>query len=448
MLAFSIDTVASTRSQRRVFLLIILGLLYCLVSAYGAYLIINSESINTTSFARERLSAEDIYIKALLLLVMALLTGLEMSIMLILIIILRGTRVCKLLPKFGTIVDCLYRLETGKVRHALIISNYKSIIGIVFILIGVSLCFISLLATYTSFRGVLNKNVSQQIALCLFVFTIGLLIFRYSRRFFTAKAVSILTNDGRAAGLYLRSFEGEEILRSGISKIVGIYSYVFFASIKPFLILAKTLSPITKTTLRSAQGGSKSGWLRRLSDRIYRKKTHYGFDTALAIHFRRQFPMAAIGSPQERIPRSGIFRLFPPGDTWQQVVVKLIRSAPFIACTLGTSDGVRWEIGKIEEGCFLDKTVFLFPECNPFDWRWRNNDYMELIQVLTLCSGPLINGVFRELDERHLISICAFSDRIIITRSTFPPDRYNLLVAISVMQYLMIASVDSAGKSK
>ncbi|MGH3973344.1 MAG: hypothetical protein ACRDS9_08460 [Pseudonocardiaceae bacterium] len=101
----------------------------------------------------------------------------------------------------------------------------------------------------------------------------------------------------------------------------------------------------------------------------------------IAAALKRVGPLIAVGSPDEKQPRSGAQRMYVPPPNWKEPVRELISGARLVVLTLGDSDGVIWEL--------VESMRVLAPE--------------RLILLVSACKeeyGLLRGRVARKLDEK------------------------------------------------
>lgn len=153
---------------------------------------------------------------------------------------------------------------------------------------------------------------------------------------FRPRAETLIALDGRAPVIYLRSFRDDEVM-------VG----------RPIRFDVNTYSSSYLMTEYS-----RAGFLRVVFQRGKVRLEQAIEDEVSAIG-----PFVAIGEPHERHPDFGATRAYFEGDdvAWRNAVQSWIARAALIVVVPGQTQGLGWELGKIQAGGSTSKLLLIFP---------------------------------------------------------------------------------------
>ncbi|MFD8543254.1 transferase [Streptomyces sp. NPDC059649] len=76
-------------------------------------------------------------------------------------------------------------------------------------------------------------------------------------------------------------------------------------------------------------------------------------------------PVIAVGKPDEPLPRLGAARVYLPPDDWQPVVLRLMELSQLIVLSLGSGEGLWWEVEQARATQPARKLVLLVPGGRP-----------------------------------------------------------------------------------
>jgi hypothetical protein len=200
---------------------------------------------------------------------------------------------------------------------------------------------------------------------------LGGFVVRLARVWARATARRLRARDPRPPILYLRSFEDDDL------RIPTIVS-----ARRPFLELF-------------AARGSDS------------------FEESIAWQLAPFGPVIAVGRPGRSLRSLGAARDHLPDDVWRERVSELMTAARAIVTTIGSTDGLRWEVARLVAGGHLPKTLFVLPPA-PVDalrdrWRFTANAVAQFgLPVPDLPVGP--KGVLAAVFDRSGVWRVAFAD--------------------------------------
>jgi hypothetical protein len=162
-------------------------------------------------------------------------------------------------------------------------------------------------------------------------------IYVRGQRVAAADAARAMAKDPRAPILYLRAF-GDDGLAIGAQRI-------FF------------LNPL------------------RLCAALWGSGRRIRFEETLAAELAAYGPVVAIGQPNEPLPQLGAARWYESDATWQAGVDAMMRRAQLIAVCVAKTDGVAWEISRIEQLDLWRRVVWVLPPVGEEEGRssisWR-----------------------------------------------------------------------------
>lgn len=160
---------------------------------------------------------------------------------------------------------------------------------------------------------------------------IGGFVVRLARMWARVGAERLRGRDPRRPVLYLRSFEDDDLRLPAV-----------ISARRPFL------------ELFAARGSDP-------------------FEESIAWQVAPYGPVVAIGRPGRSIQSLGAARELLPDEVWRQGVFERMGAAGAIIVTIGSTDGLRWEIAQLVSGGYLDRTVFVVPPTDEeaIRRRWR-----------------------------------------------------------------------------
>lgn len=169
-----------------------------------------------------------------------------------------------------------------------------------------------------------------------------------------AGAAEAMAKDPRAPILYLRSFQ-DDGLAVGAQRI-------FF--LNPLRLCA------------SLWGGGRA----------------IRFEETLAAELGAYGPVVGIGQPNEALPQLGAARWYESDATWQAGIDALLPRAQLIVVSVARTDGLAWEISRIEQLGLWPRVVFVLPPVDPQEarLRWQH--------VCSSVRDPRLQGHIASLD--------------------------------------------------
>jgi hypothetical protein len=169
------------------------------------------------------------------------------------------------------------------------------------------------------------------LVLGVLLLVIGGFSVRLARKWGRVSAERLRARDPRPPVLYLRSFEDDDLVLPAV-----------LSARRPFLELF-------------AVRGSDP------------------FEESIAWQVSAYGPVVAIGRPGRSIASLGAARDLLPDDVWRTGVSERMAAAGAIIVTIGSTDGLRWEMAQLVSGGYLDRTVFVVPPTDDeaIRERWR-----------------------------------------------------------------------------
>jgi hypothetical protein len=169
------------------------------------------------------------------------------------------------------------------------------------------------------------------LVLGVLLLVIGGFTVRLARMWARVSAERLRARDPRPPVLYLRSFEDDDLVLPAV-----------LSARRPFLELF-------------AVRGSDP------------------FEESIAWQLSAYGPVVAIGRPGRSIASLGAARDLLPDEVWRQGVSERMAAARAIVVTIGSTDGLRWEMAQLVAGGYLDRTVFVVPPTDgqAIRERWR-----------------------------------------------------------------------------
>jgi hypothetical protein len=97
------------------------------------------------------------------------------------------------------------------------------------------------------------------------------------------------------------------------------------------------------------------------------------FEESIAWQVSAYGPVVAIGRPGRSIASLGAARDLLPDDVWRKGVSERMAAARAIIVTIGSTDGLRWEMAQLVSGGYLERSVFVVPPTDDqaIRARWR-----------------------------------------------------------------------------
>ena len=99
----------------------------------------------------------------------------------------------------------------------------------------------------------------------------------------------------------------------------------------------------------------KPPWFRR------NRGKSWSFEELLTGQLWCQGPVIAIGRPGEAAPPIGAARDYFSGEKWQAEAERLARDADTIVMLVGVTEGLGWEMRRIQDLQMLSKLILVFP---------------------------------------------------------------------------------------
>ncbi|MEI8018658.1 MAG: hypothetical protein WCH39_10700 [Schlesneria sp.] len=91
-------------------------------------------------------------------------------------------------------------------------------------------------------------------------------------------------------------------------------------------------------------------------------------------------PFVAIGRPGEELPELGAARMYVDDDAWQDVVKDLIKKSKLIIVQVGSTMGIRWELGRISELVPPEQVVLFLPFVTKSKGKQKRRAYEHFIR--------------------------------------------------------------------
>jgi hypothetical protein len=219
--------------------------------------------------------------------------------------------------------------------------------------------------------------VGGAVALALLVFGLG----------FAATGLAGLTFGPSLSGLKRSQVFGVEPVLLGVATlVVG----VVLLAIGGFAVrLARMWARVSADRLRARDPRKPVLYLRSFEDddlrlpavlsarrpflELFAARGSDPFEESIAWQVAPYGPVVAIGRPGRSIQSLGAARELLPDEVWQQEVSERMADARAIVVTIGSTDGLRWEVAQLVSGGNLDRTVFVVPptDNDAIRERWR-----------------------------------------------------------------------------
>ncbi|MEO5741772.1 MAG: hypothetical protein ABIS29_14375 [Vicinamibacterales bacterium] len=153
---------------------------------------------------------------------------------------------------------------------------------------------------------------------------------------FRPKAETLIAFDGRPPVIYLRSFRDDEAM---VARPVRL---TLEAIRWKYLVNEYTRAGLFRVMFQHGR--------LRLEQTVEEELSAIG-------------PFVAIGEPNERHPDFGATRAYFEGDDaqWRDAVKSWIESAAMVVVVPGATEGLAWELAKIQDGGIAHKLVLIFP---------------------------------------------------------------------------------------
>jgi hypothetical protein len=161
--------------------------------------------------------------------------------------------------------------------------------------------------------------VFARAGLGLGLIALATLAYLSARRRAAQRATGVLAEDARAAVLYLRSFQDDQ---------VRVHAHN---------------SPRRALIIRM----------------LGRRKER--FEEVIVWHLWRFGPVVGVGRPADRLPPLGAAREYLSDDEWREHVETMMQRSSLIVVALGRTDGLRWEIETVHRLGFDRKAVLVMP---------------------------------------------------------------------------------------
>ncbi|MCA1692224.1 MAG: hypothetical protein LC733_08520 [Actinobacteria bacterium] len=171
----------------------------------------------------------------------------------------------------------------------------------------------------------------------------GVGFYRRARRLAALDARELMDRDDRPIVLYLRSFTDDQI------------------------------------KIRSAVTGRRS-LIEQLSPRRFDR-----FEEVLAWELNRTGPVVALNPPGTELAPVGAARATLPNEEWQPIIAQWMSEAALIVVNAPpgeTTEGLRWELQKIDAGDLWSKTLFVCPPVRADELRRRWTTFQPLLVEL------------------------------------------------------------------
>ena len=87
----------------------------------------------------------------------------------------------------------------------------------------------------------------------------------------------------------------------------------------------------------------------------------WNFEELLTGQLWTQGPVIAIGRPGEPVPPVGAAREYVSDEKWQSQAVRMMQDASWIVMIVGETEGLGWEIKRVQDLQMTEKLVLVFP---------------------------------------------------------------------------------------
>jgi uncharacterized membrane protein YgcG len=101
-------------------------------------------------------------------------------------------------------------------------------------------------------------------------------------------------------------------------------------------------------------------------------------ETAIAYNLDRMLPVVALGKPGEAF---GAGRILTTDQHWKEEILQLIENAKLIMIIPSHHEGTLWEIGRLREGTYFDKTIFVMPPEIKLDGGWLSETWSQAVEA-------------------------------------------------------------------
>lgn len=83
---------------------------------------------------------------------------------------------------------------------------------------------------------------------------------------------------------------------------------------------------------------------------------------------RNIFPVYAIGDPNRILQPNGAERFYITDEHWKEAVENMMKQSKLIILRIGQTDGTLWELHKLIEWGYLNKTIFVVYTKDDYEW--------------------------------------------------------------------------------
>ncbi len=140
-------------------------------------------------------------------------------------------------------------------------------------------------------------------------------------------------------------------------------------------------------------------------------------ETVVASALTQYVPVIALGSPGEHF---GAGRVETRDEEWKTDIVKLMRRSKLIMVIPSHRPGTLWEMSKLKQASWLEKTVFVMPPEIRFEKEWYSTHWNRTVAEASATAGISLpshyrRGLLFKLDHNgHLVDHAAFqADQLI-----------------------------------
>jgi hypothetical protein len=155
---------------------------------------------------------------------------------------------------------------------------------------------------------------------------------------------------------------------------------------------------------------------------------------------KRFGPVIAIGSPEDELPQLGAARAYVPrNDEWTRIALEWIHSARMIVLFAGRTTGLLWELGRIIQHGYLNKTIVLCSHNSASDRQiWHNNSeadgsYLFAVQIAdAIGRGDVITQ--SNLDDVIAMFVGRHQELVFVRTPNFSADAYEKAIEQWVLE--------------
>jgi hypothetical protein len=118
----------------------------------------------------------------------------------------------------------------------------------------------------------------------------------------------------------------------------------------------------------------KSRWLRFSYADNYHYRGGVTFERVVTEQVAPYGPVVATGESSERLAPLGAARDYLASDTWREAVGRWMMEARMVIVIAGASEGVRWELARLDALALWRKTMLVFPpvDLDQLRSRWES----------------------------------------------------------------------------